>query len=173
MNIMLFVPSTRPSITWASHTNSFLYDAPHTLRYFWFFMRCRISISDHVSSSKTVLSICIGNFLLERFAGATLNFVVYTHTSITSWVNDQNCVLLIVLYAGSTCCVSFTHGNVASFIFGVSAANFGDRLGYIILVGGWGFWFLGSDCCIGLSTLEVGWSSFEMVVLAGLLRDFI
>ena len=42
---------------------------------------------------------------------------------------------------------------------------------YLLEVGVFGF--LGSDCCIGLSTLEVGWSSLEMVVLAGLLRDFI
>ena len=67
--------------------------------------------------------------------------------------------LLLVLYAGAACCVSFTLGNVSSFIFGVSAENLGDCMGGIILGGGWGFWFLGSDCCIGLYTLGCGIST--------------
>ena len=63
---------------------------------------------------------------------------------------------MMVFYAGAACCVSFTLVNAASFIFGVSAENIGYRLGGIVLGGCWRFWFLGSDCCIGLSTLGGG-----------------
>ena len=62
----------------------------------------------------------------------------------------------MVLHAGAAFCASFTLGNVASFIFGVSDVNLGDKIGGIILGGGWGFWFLGYDCCISLSTLGGG-----------------
>ena len=41
----------------------------------------------------------------------------------------------------------------------MSSENIGDPLGGIILDRGWFFWFLGSDCCIGLSTLGGGIST--------------
>ena len=141
INIMVFVPYNWTSINCDNYPNSFPYDVPHTLLYLGFSMRCYISISYHVSSSKTALIICIGNFILLIFSGATLTFSVLTHASISSCVNDKKRVLLVVFYAGDTCCVSFNLLNAASFIFGVSATNIGDSMGVISLGGG-----LGSDC---------------------------
>ena len=82
MNIMVFVPRTRPGIPCDSHPNLFPYDVPHTLQYLGLFMRCRISISALVSPYKTALSICIGDFLLASFSGVTFSFSVLTYVSI-------------------------------------------------------------------------------------------
>ena len=61
------------------------------------------------------------------------------------------------------CCTLTPHvvslspfGNASYVIFGVYAINLGASLGGIILCGGWVFCFLGSDCCIGLSTFGGG-----------------
>ena len=107
-------------------------------------MRCRISSSSCIFSSKTALRICIGNILMGIFAAVTFSFDVSTHASIASWVNDQKRVLLLVLYTGAVCCVYFTLGNAAQFIFRVSAANIGDRLevSSLVEVVFFSFWFL-------------------------------
>ena len=154
---MVLVTSTRPGIPCYSRPNSFPYNVPHSFRYLGLFMRCRISISYPVSSSKTPFRICIGNFLLSIFDGVTFSCAVSTHTIIASRVKDWKCVLLLVLYDGADCCVSSTLGNEAYLIFEFPATtNLGDRLGGITLSGGWVYLLLGSNCCIGLSTLRGG-----------------
>ena len=61
------------------------------------------------------------------------------------------------MYDGADCCVSSTLGNEAYLIFEFPATtNLGDRLGGITLSGGWVYLLLGSNCCIGLSTLRGG-----------------
>ena len=111
-------------------------------------MRCHIFIGTPFSSSKTVLSICIGNFLLAIFSVANFSFSVLTHARIDSGVNDWKPVLLLVFYSGSEYCVSFNLWNDASF---VPAMKLVDRLGGIIIGGG-----LGSDFWISFSTLGGG-----------------
>ena len=74
MNIIVLVPYTWPGIHCASRPSFFSYDYPHTLQYLGIFMRCRISISSPVFSSKTVLRIFIGGFLLVILAGGGSQF---------------------------------------------------------------------------------------------------
>ena len=96
-------------------------------------MRCCVSISYPVYSSKTVLIIFIGGFLLAGFSGVDFVCSVSTHSSVASWVNDRKHVLILMFYT-SVCCVSlvlfllsYTLVNAASFIFGYSASkNLGD-----------------------------------------------
>ena len=161
---MLMAPSTLTSITFANHPSLFPYDPSHTLRYLGLFTRCRISISLHVSSLKTGLRICIGDFFLVILSGVNFSCAVSTHTKMSYCVNDQKRVLILVLYTGACCVlmslliVSSTLGNADSFIFGYSAAdNLGDRWGGITLSGGRAFMLLGSNgCWICLSTLGGG-----------------
>ena len=175
MNIMVFVSFTWTGIPCTSLPN-FLYDVPHPLLYLGLFMRCRISISSRIFSSKTALRICIENILMGIFSAVTFSFAVSTHASIASWVNDQKRVLLLVLYTGAVCCVYFTLGNAAQFIFRVSAANIGDRLevSSLVEVVFFSFWVLISVLIyppleVGYPPFKVGWSYLEMVVLAGIL----
>ena len=84
MNMMVFVPSTWPDINCASCASLFPYDVPHTSRYLSFFMRCLFSISSPVSSYKTALSICIGDFILGIFSVVTFSFFMSTHARIAS-----------------------------------------------------------------------------------------
>ena len=164
MNNMMLVPSTRPFISCAIRPNYFPYDLTHNLLYLGFFMRCRIPISSPVSSSNTLLIICVRNFFLAGLSGLTFSCAVSTHANIASWVNDRKRVLVLVLYDGA-CRVSMlllfvysTLGNASSFIFGYAAdMNLSDCQGGITIGGGWVFLLLGSDgCCIGLSTLWGG-----------------
>ena len=74
----------------------------------------------------------------------------------------------MVLYAIAACCVSFTLGNAASFIFVVSVVNLGNRLRAIILDGGYCFLFFGCGFCIGLSNPGGGLSTLGYgMVLVG------
>ena len=92
-------------------------------------MRCCVSISYPVYSSKTVLIIFIGDFLLAGFSGVDFVCSDSTHSSVASWVNDRKQVLLLVFYT-SVCCVLLvlflvcsTLVNAAYFIFGYSSSK--------------------------------------------------
>ena len=128
MNIMMLVPSTQPGIPCYSCPSLSPYDFPHKLRYLGIFMRCRISISSPVSSSTTVLRICIGDFILARLSGVNSSCSVSKHANIAYCINARKRVLRMVLYFGA-CRVlmplfifSSTLINAASIIFGYSTA---------------------------------------------------
>ena len=133
-------------------------------------MKCLIYIISPVSSSKTSMSICMGNLRLAQFSGVIFCCVTYAHNSIASQVLDKKRVFLCVLCDGACDRFSLTLVLVASGTLGSAVvSNFSERRRGCTLGGGGGSNLGGGTLlCIGGSTLVGGACPWDGCCAVGL-----